>query len=146
LFKTCQKKEHYAAVIEACALTSDLEQLPDGDQTEIGEKGINLSGGQKQRVAIARAVYADADVYLLDDCLSAVDSQVAHHIFTKCIRHPSMLRSKAVLLVSHNLGLLPQADKVCLLDHKTSLFVGDYQGFIELDNDLAAAARKDQVY
>lgn len=66
----------YAAVVDACCLAADLQQLPDGDGTEIGEKGINLSGGQKQRVAVARAVYADADLYLLDDCLSAVDSQV----------------------------------------------------------------------
>lgn len=67
-----QKK--YDRVIEACALRSDLDMLPGGDQTEIGEKGINLSGGQKQRVSLARAVYQDADVYFLDDPLSAVDS------------------------------------------------------------------------
>ena len=91
-----------------------------------GEKGINLSGGQKQRVAIARAVYADADIYLLDDCLSAVDSQVAAHIFTQCFRHPDMLLRKAVLLVSHNLQLLPHADKVVLLHRHAASFVGDY--------------------
>lgn len=64
----------YERVIEACALRSDLDMLPGGDQTEIGEKGINLSGGQKQRVSLARAVYQDADIYFLDDPLSAVDS------------------------------------------------------------------------
>ena len=68
-------------MVEACCLTSDLGQLPQGDATEIGEKGINLSGGQKQRVAMARAVYADADLYLLDDCLAAVDSQVRSLFF-----------------------------------------------------------------
>lgn len=104
----------FSRSLKACALTADLKQLPAGDATEIGEKGINLSGGQKQRVAIARAVYADADVYLLDDCLSAVDSQVAQHIFTRCLRHPKMLLRKSVLLVSHNLQLLPHADTVSI--------------------------------
>lgn len=59
--------------------------LANGDQTEIGEKGINLSGGQKQRISLARAVYADTDLYLLDDPLSAVDSHVGKHIFDNLI-------------------------------------------------------------
>ena len=70
-------------MIEACALKPDLDILAGGDQTEIGEKGINLSGGQKQRVSLARAVYNNADLYLLDDPLSAVDSHVGKHIFEK---------------------------------------------------------------
>ena len=75
-------------VIAACALQPDLDILTGGDQTEIGEKGINLSGGQKQRVSLARAVYNNADLYLLDDPLSAVDSHVGKHIFEqveKCV-------------------------------------------------------------
>lgn len=75
----------YEKVIEACALKPDFRMLDNGDQTEIGEKGINLSGGQKQRISLARAVYADADVYLLDDPLSAVDSHVGKHIFDQLI-------------------------------------------------------------
>lgn len=71
----------YNKIIDGCALKPDLDILPAGDQTEIGEKGVNLSGGQKQRVSLARATYADADVYLLDDPLSAVDSHVGKHIF-----------------------------------------------------------------
>lgn len=67
-------KKRYDKVVEACALKADFDMLPAGDQTEIGEKGINLSGGQKQRVSLARAVYQDADIYFLDDPLSAVDS------------------------------------------------------------------------
>ncbi len=63
-------------VIDACALRTDLEILTGGDETEIGEKGINVSGGQKQRISLARSVYNNADVYLLDDPLSAVDSNV----------------------------------------------------------------------
>lgn len=66
-------------------MKSDFQMLANGDQTEIGEKGINLSGGQKQRISLARAVYADTDVYLLDDPLSAVDSHVGKHIFDHLI-------------------------------------------------------------
>ena len=132
----------YAEVVDACALRADLEQLPDGDATEIGEKGINLSGGQKQRVAIARAVYANADVYLLDDCLSAVDSEVAQHIFWKCIKAPRLLASKAVLLVTHNLQLLPHADAVVLLDGKACPYAGPCDGFLQQPHELARRLRE----
>ena len=85
----------YEATVDACALRPDLEMLPGGDMTEIGEKGINLSGGQKQRVSLARAVYNDAEVYLLDDPLSAVDSHVGKHIFEQVIDNSSgVLRDK----------------------------------------------------
>lgn len=78
-----------------------LQMLPAGDQSEIGEKGINLSGGQKHRVALARAVYADADLYLLDDPLSAVDVHVGRHLFERCIWRK--LAGKTRLLVTHQL-------------------------------------------
>ena len=71
--------------MEACALVPDLEMLPGGDATEIGEKGINLSGGQKQRISVARSVYSNGQLYLLDDPLSAVDSHVGKHIFEKVV-------------------------------------------------------------
>ena len=76
-------RDRYASVITSCALVPDLELLPAGDQTEIGEKGITLSGGQKHRVALARACYADSDIYLLDDPLSAVDAHVGRHLVDK---------------------------------------------------------------
>ena len=85
LFGKVYNKAKYEGVIDACALRSDLKILPGGDSTEIGEKGINLSGGQKQRVSLARAVYNDAEIYLLDDPLSAVDSHVGKHIFEEVI-------------------------------------------------------------
>lgn len=71
----------YADVLYSCALVDDLLLLSAGDQTEIGEKGVNLSGGQKQRVALARACYSKADVVLMDDPLSAVDAHVGRHLF-----------------------------------------------------------------
>ncbi|XP_012941006.1 multidrug resistance-associated protein 1 [Aplysia californica] len=84
----------YRHVIAACALQSDLDIMPAGDATEIGEKGINLSGGQKQRVSLARAVYSQADIYLLDDPLSAVDSHVGRHIFEQVIGKDGLLGHK----------------------------------------------------
>ena len=93
-------------------------------------------------MAIARAVYADADLYLLDDCLSAVDSQVAHHIFWECIKAPSLLGPKAVVLVTHNLQLLRDCDSVALLDGQAVPFVGSPGGFGELDHDLARTLRE----
>ncbi|KAA3486884.1 ABC transporter C family member 3-like isoform X2 [Gossypium australe] len=81
LFGKDMDRERYDRILEACALKKDLEILPFGDQTVIGERGINLSGGQKQRVQIARALYQDADIYLLDDPFSAVDAHTGSHLF-----------------------------------------------------------------
>uniref|UniRef100_A0A674DTZ1 ATP binding cassette subfamily C member 12 n=1 Tax=Salmo trutta TaxID=8032 RepID=A0A674DTZ1_SALTR len=85
----------------ACSLIPDLAILPYGDQTEIGERGLNLSGGQKQRVSLARAVYSNKDIILLDDPLSAVDAHVGKHIFEECIK--KTLKGKSIILVTHQL-------------------------------------------
>jgi ABC-type sulfate/molybdate transport systems ATPase subunit len=91
-------------------------------QTEIGEKGVTLSGGQQQRVALARALYADADVYLLDDVLSAVDAHVGEHLFKHCIRDLLVKRGKTVILVSHQIPLTARyADKVVLIARNGSI-------------------------
>lgn len=105
----------YASVINACCLKPDLAILPYGDQTEIGERGINLSGGQKQRVSLARAVYSNRDIFLLDDPLSAVDAHVGKHIFEECIKKE--LKGKSVILVTHQLQYLEFCDEVMLLDN-----------------------------
>lgn len=105
----------YDQVIEACALKPDLAMLPGGDQTEIGEKGINLSGGQKQRVSLARAVYSGADVYILDDPLSAVDSHVGRHIFDNVFGENGLLKDKTRLLVTHAVVYLPKVDEIYVM-------------------------------
>ncbi|XP_043101407.1 ATP-binding cassette sub-family C member 12 [Puntigrus tetrazona] len=105
----------YARVIHACSLKPDLAILAYGDQTEIGERGINLSGGQKQRISLARAVYSNRDIFLLDDPLSAVDAHVGKHIFEECIKKE--LKSKSVILVTHQLQYLEFCDQVLLLDN-----------------------------
>ncbi|KAK8801165.1 hypothetical protein WA158_001935 [Blastocystis sp. Blastoise] len=113
LFNSPFNQEKYDTVIEACALRPDLDILPAGDQTEIGEKGINLSGGQKVRVSLARAVYQDSDIYILDDPLSAVDAHVSKHIFEKCIN--GILKGKCILLVTHALEYLKYCDNICVM-------------------------------
>ncbi|RLN89728.1 hypothetical protein BBJ28_00024874, partial [Nothophytophthora sp. Chile5] len=90
----------YQKVLDACGLLPDLEQFPGGDETEIGQKGINLSGGQKARVSLARACYSDADVFILDSPLAAVDAVVQSEIFSKCIC--GLLAEKTVVLVTHS--------------------------------------------
>jgi ATP-binding cassette subfamily C (CFTR/MRP) protein 1 len=107
--------EFYEKTIDACALRQDIEMLPGGDMTEIGEKGINLSGGQKARIALARAVYAMADVYLLDDTLSAVDSHVGRHIFEHVIGPNGLLKHRTRIFVTHALQYISFADQVMMM-------------------------------
>ncbi|CAK8533332.1 unnamed protein product [Lathyrus sativus] len=106
-------REKYERVLEACSLKKDLEVLPFGDQTIIGEKGINLSGGQKQRLEIARALYQDADIYLLDDPFSAVDAHTGSHLF-KCLL--GVLKTKSVIYITHQVNFLPNADMILVSD------------------------------
>ena len=99
LFGESYDEPRYTRIIGACALTEDFQRFPNGDQTVVGERGAVLSGGQRARVSLARAVYVDADLYLLDDPLSAVDFKVGRHIFEKCIK--GLLGEKTRLLTSH---------------------------------------------
>ncbi|CAK4978788.1 unnamed protein product [Aphanomyces euteiches] len=100
LFGKPYDRVKYNNVIEACALTKDLTLFAAGDRTEIGQKGANLSGGQKARINLARACYSDADIYILDAPLSAVDAIVQNEIFTKCFL--GLLRHKTIVLVTHS--------------------------------------------
>ena len=115
LFGESYDEPRYTRIIEACALTEDFQRFPNGDQTVVGERGAVLSGGQRARVNLARAVYVDADLYLLDDPLSAVDFKVGRHIFEKCIK--GLLGEKTRLLTSHQEQHMKDADQVIVL-HK----------------------------
>ena len=107
----------YNEVLSACQLLPDFALLPDGDQTEIGEKGINLSGGQKQRISVARACYSDGDLFLIDDPLSAVDAQVGKNLFKHVFssKH-GILKNKTRILVTNNYSVLPHVDHIFFLE------------------------------
>jgi len=106
-------EQRYRQVMEAAALERDFTLLPKGDQTFMGERGISLSGGQKARVNLARCLYVDADVYLMDDPLSAVDTHVGRHLFDKAIN--GFLKDKIRILVTHQLQYLKDVDKILVL-------------------------------
>lgn len=114
LFGKPYVKDVYQDVIKACALEKDLQLLPFGDKTIVGEKGVILSGGQKARINLARCIYRRADIYLLDDPLSAVDTQVGKHLFQNCIL--SYLKGKTRILVTHQLQHLSKADFIVIMD------------------------------
>ncbi|XP_077621781.1 multidrug resistance-associated protein 1-like isoform X1 [Crocuta crocuta] len=136
LFGSTMQKQFYERVLEACALLPDLEQLPNGDQTEIGERGVNISGGQKQRVSLARAVYSGADIYLLDDPFSAVDVHVGKQLFEKVIGSSGILKNKTRVLVTHNLTLLPQMDLIVVMESGRVAQMGTYQDLLPKTRNL----------
>ncbi|XP_060624168.2 ATP-binding cassette sub-family C member 2 [Anolis sagrei] len=137
LFGSPLDEARYQQVIEACALLPDLQLLPGGDLTEIGERGINLSGGQKQRVSLARAVYNNADIYLLDDPLSAVDSHVGRHIFDKVLGPEGLLQNKTRILVTHSLSFLAQVDDIVMLVDGSVSEKGSYSTLISNGGEFA---------
>ncbi|KAJ2781265.1 hypothetical protein H4R18_002986 [Coemansia javaensis] len=126
LFGSRFDQEFYDRVVDACALRPDIDMLPAGDLTEIGEKGINLSGGQKARVSLARAVYARADVYLLDDPLAAVDAHVGKHIFAHVLGPQGLLKTRARILVTNAVQYLGSADRVVMLEDGAVAEEGGY--------------------
>uniref|UniRef100_A0AAX7SZW9 Multidrug resistance-associated protein 1 n=1 Tax=Astatotilapia calliptera TaxID=8154 RepID=A0AAX7SZW9_ASTCA len=141
IFGQERRQSWYQHVVEACALQPDLDILPAGDDTEIGEKGVNLSGGQKQRVSLARAVYCDRTVYLLDDPLSAVDAHVGKHIFDQVIGPQGLLKDKTRVLVTHGLSYLPQADLILVMMKGEISEVGSYQHLMATEGAFAEFLR-----
>ncbi|KDO33637.1 hypothetical protein SPRG_01607 [Saprolegnia parasitica CBS 223.65] len=141
LFADAFDDAKYNAVLDACQLRADLAMLPDGDATEIGERGINLSGGQKARVALARALYkTDADLVLLDDPLSALDVHVASAVFTDGLQR--LLQHKTTLLVlNSHYHLLAHADRVLVLDHGRIVADGAYTDVMTACPHLVTSAR-----
>ncbi|KAG2386093.1 hypothetical protein C9374_002539 [Naegleria lovaniensis] len=136
LFGKPFNSERYQQTIEACSLEHDLEVLTAGDLTEIGEKGINISGGQKQRVNLARAVYADADVYLFDDVLSALDQHVGRSVFQNCIC--GLLQNKTRVLVTHQWQYLKDADHIIIIQDGKIMAQGTHQELGRSDSPFSS--------
>ena len=107
-------QEKYDDTVKICELTRDLEILPDKDSTEIGEKGINLSGGQKARISLARAIYADREMVLLDDPISALDANVKKKIFENVLL--DHLKEKTIILVTHAIDFLHLVDRIVVFN------------------------------
>ncbi|XP_046428417.1 ATP-binding cassette sub-family C member 4-like [Neodiprion fabricii] len=129
LFGQPYDENRYQEVIAACVLDKDFQQLPHGDLSFVGERGAILSGGQRARVNLARAIYKDADLYLLDDPLSAVDAPVARHLFEECIK--GFLKGKTRILATHQLQFLQQADDIIIIDRGTIKSQGKYDKIVE---------------
>uniref|UniRef100_A0A665V6E2 ATP-binding cassette, sub-family C (CFTR/MRP), member 12 n=1 Tax=Echeneis naucrates TaxID=173247 RepID=A0A665V6E2_ECHNA len=125
----------YDRVVEVCSLKDDLKILPYGDQTEIGERGLNLSGGQKQRISLARAVYSNKDIVLLDDPLSAVDAHVGKHIFEECIKKE--LQGKSIILVTHQLQYLEYCDDILVMEDGEIQEAGSHQALMKANGRYA---------
>ena len=132
--------EKFSKIVEACALKEDLERFPSGDLSFVGERGITLSGGQRARVGLARAIYSDADIYLLDDPLSAVDAKVGAHIVENCLR--GLLLDKLVVMVTHRLRYLECTNRIIVMDNgsiakETTYSELAYSDSQHLDNDTS---------
>lgn len=127
----------YERTVHACALKDDFKTLPDGDRTEVGERGISLSGGQKARLTLARAVYARADVYLLDDCLSAVDQHVGRHLIDKVLGPRGLLASKTRILATNSIPVLLEADSITLLSNGKVVERGTYDQLMAMRGEVA---------
>ncbi|KAJ2759906.1 ATP-binding cassette glutathione S-conjugate transporter ycf1, partial [Coemansia sp. BCRC 34490] len=152
LFGRKYDKEHYNRVIEACALAEDIENWTCGDNTLIGENGINISGGQRTRLSLARTVYSKADIYVLDDPLSAVDAHVKRHILENVIMDSGLLGGKIRIIAVNDEKLFPYFHQVIKLKQGKALVTKqtprEYQAFainshkeekIEEDNDFDAS-------
>ncbi|EDK31969.2 ABC transporter C family protein (macronuclear) [Tetrahymena thermophila SB210] len=138
LFGKPYEQNFYNEVIKACSLDQDIDILPNGDETEIGERGINLSGGQKARLSLARAVYSKNDIYLLDDPLSAVDSKVASNIYKNCLN--GILKNKTVLLVTHQIHFTKSCNEIIVLEQGRIAHKGTFQ---DLENILLSMSNQE---
>ncbi|XP_010518496.1 PREDICTED: ABC transporter C family member 4 [Camelina sativa] len=134
LFGLPMVRDKYDKVVSVCCLDKDLQMMEFGDQTEIGERGINLSGGQKQRIQLARAVYQECDVYLLDDVFSAVDAHTGSDIFKNCVR--GALKGKTILLVTHQVDFLHNVDCILVMREGRIVESGRYDELVNSGLDF----------
>ncbi|QPG74364.1 hypothetical protein FOA43_001691 [Brettanomyces nanus] len=125
----------YLKTLKACALTLDLDILPDSDSTQVGERGISLSGGQKARLSLARAVYARADIYVMDDILSAVDEHVGRHLINNVLGPDGLLMSRCRILSTNNLHVLEFAEQITLLSEGRIIESGSYADLMSREDD-----------
>ncbi|XP_021376611.1 multidrug resistance-associated protein 4-like isoform X5 [Mizuhopecten yessoensis] len=132
----------YNRVLKACALHKDMDMMPQGDSTLIGDRGVSLSGGQRARVSLARALYMDADVYLLDDPLSAVDAAVSRHLFENVIQ--GVLKSKPVILVTHQLQFLAEADELIILKDGECVGQGTFEEMASSGVDFSSLLKTEK--
>ena len=121
--------KRYQEVLQACDLLKDIDNFPNRDATMVGQRGVSLSGGQRARVSLARAIYSQADIYLLDDPLSAVDATVGKKIFERCIQ--TLLMGKLRLLVTHQLQFLSGADYIIVMNKGKISDEGTYKSLNE---------------
>ncbi|KAJ2082698.1 hypothetical protein H4R24_001366 [Coemansia sp. RSA 988] len=143
LFGNDYDQEFYYKIISACALQQDIDALPAGDLTEVGERGITLSGGQKMRVALARAVYSRADVYFFDDPLAAIDAHVGQHIFANVLGTQGILQSRARILITNDTQHLNSADNIVILENGSIFGNGTYEKLMEARNRILDIAGVD---
>ncbi|KAJ8980199.1 hypothetical protein NQ317_003764 [Molorchus minor] len=134
LFGKPYLKSRFDEVVKVCALERDFEQFPYGEKTLVEERGVSLSGGQRARINLARAVYTNADIYLFDDPLSAVDTHVGKHLFEECIK--KYLQNKTRILVTHQLQFLKQADLIIIMNNGRIAKVGTFDELTE--NELSS--------
>ncbi|BES88771.1 Multidrug resistance-associated protein [Nesidiocoris tenuis] len=136
-------KKRYAKVVWAACLKRDFELFSDGDKTDVGERGASLSGGQKARISLARAIYRDADIYLLDDPLSAVDAHVAKAMFLNCFR--GFLKDKTVILATHQLQFLDQVDQIIFLQVGQVKDMGNFEDLMKRGHDFTKIVEESQA-
>ncbi|XP_060519010.1 probable multidrug resistance-associated protein lethal(2)03659 isoform X2 [Cylas formicarius] len=146
LFGLPMDKDRYRTVVQKCALERDFQLLPYGDKTIVGDRGVSLSGGQRARINLARAVYKEADIYLLDDPLSAVDTHVGKELFEQCIA--GFLRNNTVVLVTHQLQYLKEVDHILFLENGICKIEGSYRDLqksgLDFTNLLSDAANQEE--
>ncbi|KAF5273607.1 hypothetical protein FQR65_LT04606 [Abscondita terminalis] len=143
LFGNEMDEIRYTEVVKACALAKDLKMFTGGDKVTAGEQGSALSGGQKARVNLARAVYRRADIYLLDDPLSAVDVNVSKEIFDNCIC--GLLKKKTVVLVTHQLQYLQKVDRIIVLENGRVRSDGTFEQLQKLEINFAKLLKRETV-
>nr|QLH55672.1 mutant ABCC2_R1 protein [Plutella xylostella] len=134
LFGLPYDSKKYKKVCDACCLQPDFKQFPYGDLSLVGERGVSLSGGQRARINLARAVYRDADIYIFDDPLSAVDANVGRQLFEGCIN--GYLRGRTRVLVTHQIHFLKAADYIVILNEGAIENMGTYDDLTKLENSL----------